>query len=249
MTRHDELFENYEDALFMLLMAEVSEEEGKRYLEESERLNQDPSAEVPESLDRKCRGVIKRAFAKNKRREVARVFRKVLVKVAVVALVSMLLFTTAYALIPVVRITTLNLLIVVSDVATTLTFGVEAGSVISVVPDDMFGYSIPDVPDGFILANQGSDSRFAWMTFENDEGASIIFDIGGSATTVFSVDTEDADNIEHITIHGYEGMVIEKGARVHIVWGDTDRAVFVNVICVNVDRETAMDMANGMRPR
>ena len=248
MSRHDELYEKYEDALFMLLMAEVSEEEGKRYLEESERLNKDPSAEVPESLDRKCLGIIKREFAKNKRRAALSVFRKVLTKVAVVALVFMLLFTTAYALIPEVRIMTLNMLIVVSDVATTLTLGVDAGTVESIVPDDMFGYSIPDVPDGFIIADQGESDRYAWMMFENDEGALIIFDISGTATTVLHVDTEDADSIEHITIHGYEGMVVEKGDRVHIVWGDTDRAKFVNVICFNVDRDTAMDMAIALQP-
>lgn len=250
MTRHDELYENYEDALFALLMEKIAEEEGKKYLEESERLNQDPNAEIPESLDRKCRNIINREFAKSNRRKRLQVAKKVLSRVAIVALISIMLFMTAYALVPEVRIRTLNLLIEISDVATTLTFNKDTSDIISVVLDDgFFGYVIPDVPEGFVITDQGSNSQVIWIDYENSAGAVISFSILGSATSVFNVDTEDADSVEKIVIHGYEGLIIEKGEKIHIVWGDIDQAKYVNVICRDIDMDTAIDLANGMRPQ
>lgn len=44
MTNHERLTEQYEDALFALLMDSVAEEEGKQALELNERLKADPAA-------------------------------------------------------------------------------------------------------------------------------------------------------------------------------------------------------------
>ena len=41
MTKRERLLEEYEDSLFALIMDEFAEEEGKRLLEENERLKQD----------------------------------------------------------------------------------------------------------------------------------------------------------------------------------------------------------------
>ena len=64
MNRRDELRERYEDALFAFLMEDVIETEGKKMLEENERLKQDPLAAVPEAVDYRCIQTIKRGFAK-----------------------------------------------------------------------------------------------------------------------------------------------------------------------------------------
>ena len=62
MTNHERLTEQYEDALFALLMDSVAEEEGKQALELNERLKADPAAEVPESARRRCEATIRREF-------------------------------------------------------------------------------------------------------------------------------------------------------------------------------------------
>lgn len=63
------------------------------------------------------------------------------------------------------------------------------------------------------------------------------------STQIHNVDTENADNVESIWINGYEGLLIEKGERVHIVWGDTDRECFVDVICTNLGKDTVISIA------
>lgn len=62
MKSKEQLWEDYEDALFALLMDKVAEDEGARLYEENERLRRDPAAEVPPEFDRKSREAIIRAF-------------------------------------------------------------------------------------------------------------------------------------------------------------------------------------------
>lgn len=122
MNRKDLIYESYEDALFALLMDEVADKEGELLLKENEQLNLDPGAALPDELDRKCRRTIKRAFSVQSRRNAARAIGRAMSKAAVIALVVVLLFSTAYALVPEIRVRTLNLLIEKSSVAASLTF-------------------------------------------------------------------------------------------------------------------------------
>ncbi len=248
MTRREELLENYEDALFAILMDEVAESEGQKYLEMNERLRNDPSAEIPKRLSEKCRRIIRRSFSKKRRYEASRTIKLVVNRAAVIVLISAILFTVAYALVPEVRIRTLNLLIEVSDVATSLTFGNDNGSIASEVPEKTYyGYVFPKAPEGFQTTDEGHDSRTDWIRYENNEGAMISISIGGSGTSIISADTEDADSVEAIIIHGFEGILIEKSGSVQIVWGDTGQEKIISVSCEKFDKETVISFVNEMR--
>lgn len=249
MTENSDLLEEYEDALFKLLMARLAEEEGKSLLDENKRLNDNPEAAIPESLDKKCRQTIKKAFIKNKRHEAMRILRNVLNKVAIIVFISVILYSTAYAVFPEVRVKTLNVMIEVSDVATLLSFSGSLGETSSVVHDtSLFGYAFPTVPAGFIITSQGEDSRSVWYELKNAEGAEISLDVGGSVSSTISVDTEDSESVEDIIMHGFKGLLVQKGARVHIIWGDTEREIFVTVSCNNLSVSTALDIAQSMHP-
>ena len=115
MTRREKLEEQYEDAYFALLMDAVAEKEGARLEELNDQLNQDPGAAVPEEADRRCRKVIDQHFAAQRHSGYWRTTKRVLNRVAIVAAVMMLLFTTAFALSEDFRISTLNLLITVEE--------------------------------------------------------------------------------------------------------------------------------------
>ena len=53
---------NDAEAAFALLMHAVAVLEGKRLLQENERLKSDPAAAVPPEIDQKCTETIKKAF-------------------------------------------------------------------------------------------------------------------------------------------------------------------------------------------
>lgn len=66
MKSREQLQEEYEDALFALMMNYVTEAEGKRLRAENEALKQDPTAQIPEHLDQRCLQTIQRAFLRKK---------------------------------------------------------------------------------------------------------------------------------------------------------------------------------------
>lgn len=55
MTQKEQLWENYEDAVFAILMDAVAEQEGEKGLQLMEELEHDPSAQVPEEVQKKGR--------------------------------------------------------------------------------------------------------------------------------------------------------------------------------------------------
>lgn len=262
MNRHDELRERYEDALFALLMEDVIETEGQKLLEENERLKQDPSAAVSETVNRRCIQTIKRGFAKERRHTVGRITCRVLNKVAMVAVVCALLFATAFAASPELRAKTLDLLIEVSDTFSTLTLGGtqttpdqsdSSGSSIE-TEDLLYGYHIPEVPEGFTVDYQGGGQNSGYIQYINEEGATISFHISKTYGGEFIVDTENA-MVQNITIHGYEGLLIEKQYEfednviidsVMVVWGDTEQSNFIVVDGGNVDKQTILELAEGV---
>ena len=111
MTKHEKLQEQYEDALFALLMEEFAAEEGKSALEENERLKRDPAFDVPPDVRQRCLKTIAKTCTKQSLRRTGKSFCKVFTKVAVVATLCMLLFTTAIAVSPTLRANTFNLII------------------------------------------------------------------------------------------------------------------------------------------
>ena len=57
MTRHEQLVENYENALFELLMEGVIEREGEQIEKENEQLKNDPDFAIPPELDKRCMAI------------------------------------------------------------------------------------------------------------------------------------------------------------------------------------------------
>lgn len=252
MNRRDELRERYEDALFAFLMEDVIETEGKKMLEENERLKQDPLAAVPEAVDYRCIQTIKRGFAKERRHTVGRITYRVLNRVAMIAVICALLFVTAFAASSEIRSKTINLLIEVSDTFSTLTLResqmtpnqTDFSDLSTETMNLLCGYHFPNVPEGFTVEYQGGGQSSGYIQYINADGATILFDIFEiSDGDEYIIDTEDAE-LTNMRIHGYEGLLVEKQNEfdsgivvnsIDVVWGDTDQSKFILIRGYNVD--------------
>lgn len=252
MKPHDKLMEDYEDAVFALLMEQVAQIEGEEFLKENERLKNDPAAAVPESLDRKCRQTIKRAFRKQKRQKWKATGEKafhMVEKLSVMACAVVLLFTGVYAVSPKTQLATLNFLVEMSDVATGLTFtDPDEQTLGDIDSNTLAGYSIPNLPKGFNLVNSTSDSRSALQAFANEQNESIsIKVIYSDAAAIHNVDTENADVGTPININDFEGKIIKKDDRIQISLTDTAHYNFIDIIAVNTDEEVVLNIAKGIK--
>ena len=115
MRRYEQLLEDYEDAYFALLMDQVAKQEGERLEQQNQELIEDPNFEVPETTDQKCLRTIERCFARQQRQTALRSVTHILHYAAIIIAVSILVFTTAFAISEDFRVATRNLLVTVNE--------------------------------------------------------------------------------------------------------------------------------------
>ena len=234
MTRHERLVEAYEVAYFDLLMEEVAEMEGAEWEMRLKELENDPSAVVPEEVDRKCRQTIERCFARKKRQKGLRIAGKALNRIAVfVAIVSMMI-TTVLAVSEDARVAAANLLITVNERYTEMhmdpngvVYSMNDISADEVLEDDYFSqFKVGWIPEGFSYYSGTSDMD---ATFINNDGLLISIEyVPGSAT--YRIDTEDADSIDTIKVDGHSVMKVLKDGSTNMVLINEEKHCFVSVL-------------------
>lgn len=202
MTRREHLQEQYEEALFALLMDEYIEEEGEKALRENAALREDPQAEVPAPVVQRCLKRIDRHFAAQRARSIGRVSIRVVNRVAVVALVAMLLFTVAFAASPTFRINTLNLVIETFE---------ESTSFIITETHSRGPLTIGAgwLPDGYQLMEQKGSRAQKTNIYQTNTGNTIEVYVTNINNGEIAIDTENAE-LNTIEIQGYEATTIHK---------------------------------------
>lgn len=240
------LMEQYEDAMFALIMYEILDEEGAELLRENERLKADPDFAVPAQTDRRSLRTIARAFGRQKRAAAAHTSWRVFQRVAVAAFIGLLLFTGVYAAFPEVRSVTLNLLIEVSDVSTTMRFGEDSTPTAPpAVGEELLPYEFAELPDGFELVEAGKGRRKCWKHYTDSSGAKIELEVfTGSDNMTYKFDTEDADNTVNVVINGNPGRIVEKDGRISVDFADEEHQIFVGITFYGVEREDALNVTS-----
>lgn len=211
MTKREILLERLEETVFALMMDEVAKEEGRKALEENERLKADECFVVPETTYRKALATIRRHFSQQNRRAVMRTTSKVISRVAVIVLVMLLLFTTAFATIPEFRRETLNLIMETFGDRTRIEFGESIPETRTGENESIVGW----VPEGFELVEQGKTEFTIRETYKNLDGAVVEACIS-FITPIWEMDTENA-TVENVVVAGRPAMIIFKGNDVQLV--------------------------------
>ena len=158
MHEQEKLYEQYEDAVFALLMDKVAEENGKKLLQQNEELLADPYAAVPETLRKRCLRTIEKAYRKNAMESCHEKSDTGAQSRCFMDSGSALLFGTAFAASETVRVKTLNFLI------TNFEFGTEfrIENTASATPQQQSMTPIVDdcIPFDYDLISQSSTSLF-----------------------------------------------------------------------------------------
>lgn len=246
MNRSERLYNDYEDALFALLMDEVAQEEGAQLLEENERLKNDPNAAVPPELDKKSLETIRRTLAGRNRRHTHTV-GWYLSRLAIAILAALLLFAVAYASIPDLQLKTLQMLVENSDVSSRLSFA--GGKNEEVTPANqrqtLAGYTLPEISESYAVVDQGETSRSAWIEYKHTDGSVIRIKITKSSDSF--LDNEAIEGYEDIEIHGFSGKIYyDKAGAVYASWYDTDREKVITIYADGIDKEAARTYAEQM---
>ena len=241
MHEQEKLYEQYEDAVFDLLMDKVAEENGKKLLQQNEELLADPDAAVPETLSKRCLRTIEKAYRKSQRKAAAKKVTRALNRVALWILVPLFLFGAAFAASETVRVKTLNFLL------TNFEFGTEfrIENTASATPQQQSMTPIVDdcIPFDYDLISQSSTSLFENYMYANDSGSELsiviyaLENFGGAIT----IDTEDAE-VWYNTIDDQSVMYMQKADTYQAVWTDVENQKMYVLSSSN----TALDVVYGI---
>lgn len=239
MTKHEKLQEQYEDALFALLMEEFAAEEGKSALEENERLKYDPAFDVPPDVRQRCLKTIAKTCTKQSLRRTGKSFCKVFTKVAVVATVCMLLFTTAIAVSPTLRANTFNLIISAFEDRTELRL---ENSTNDRGPDHV---TAGWLPDGYQLVEAENNAFQIRNIYKDQNGNSVFVNVFRKSSGVVGVDTEQAD-VETANVNGYFAMIIQKNNISQVAWANETLGYQVIIESENLPSDSLMKIAENL---
>ena len=206
MTQKEQLWENYEDAVFAILMDAVAEQEGEKGLQLMEELEHDPSAQVPEEVQRRAEKTIRKAFAAQSRRSARHVGFRMFQRIAVAVMLVILTAVCAFAAFPEIRTGILNTIVKTFENHTEFEFSSGKDST-----DQQYEVKPEWLPEGFTLSQSGSDYFSVWQLYTgtDDPNSSIYITKDKIEDQSLSVDTENA-NIQTISIQGYESTLITK---------------------------------------
>ena len=241
MTRREYLQDQYEDAMFALLMDEVALAEGERALEENEKLKADPNFVIPTGANQKCLRTIKLYFRKQASQKATRTFGKLISKVALIAFLSILLFSTALAASPTLRMNTLNLLIETLDDRTNLRL-----AEISPEGTDISGITTGWLPDQWILEDSFEDSRSIQNTYLTSNDDAVYISYYKLHNSALSVDSEGAVT-KTLYICGQNALLLEKDGYTQLTWANNDAGVIILIEAPTCYTEDLIKIAENLK--
>lgn len=225
MSTREILIENYEDALFALMMDELACSEGSRLLQENEALRQDERAAVPPQTRKHCLQAIRSGFLRKHSAGSLRFAGRLLGRLAAAVFITAALFSAAFAASPGFRAGTLNLLMSMDEELVQWSFKDSAASV-----SEAMSIEAAWLPEGYALTEETLDPHYSTLTYQNTLGQSFrISLLKGSLTTIVNADVEDADYWEELSVQGFSAVIIQKADTTSISWFDTNASVFIDI--------------------
>lgn len=221
MNEQEDLYAQYEDAFFALLMNEVAEAEGQALLKKNEQLLADPNAAVPEAVSKRCLRTIEKSCRKARFQRNKQTMLRKLNRVALWILVPLLLFVGVFAASETVRVKTLNYLIEEFDVGTAFFFRNDPNT------EPAQDFSATDfteavqkyIPTEYSLAFKNTNELSHVLYYVSDSGEEITaskYQLESIDASVI-LDTENA-NIQNTIINGQAAMLIYKNDSYQVAW-------------------------------
>lgn len=246
MTRREKLMAQYEDALFALILDEVAEAEGRMAIEENQRLKESGEVNIPAETRRRCKRTILRKTAGNSIKRYGKGVGKVLNKVAIVALMAVFLFTTAFAASDSFRAKTLNFVMEVFDDRTEIRFVPENGDLAdnrAVVPQITAGW----LPQGFELTREDVFEANRVYEYTDPNGtAYITVSIMEMTGVSMVIDTENAATLSR-QVQGADAVMVNKGKTKQLIWRlQANENWYCCILTENVSEEDMLKFADSI---
>ena len=250
MIGREALLEQYEEALFALLMESVAEAEGEKALAESRRLNESGEEIMPAETHRRCLRLIDQKIAGRNARQFGRGFVRAAGMAATIALVAIMVFTTAFAAQESFQAKkpTLGYAVKFHKHTTVISLPASSAALGSGQRSPAPQFSVDWLPKGFEPEKEEKSDSNVWIQYRrpNTEARIVIAArnlLDGSA----NVNTEDA-KVSYRQLRGTEAMVVETPDSVcQILWAAEGKGDWLFcAVGQNVELKTLLRVVESM---
>lgn len=242
MTKQEMLYEQYNDALFRLLMHSVAQHQGQQYQEENQALKAQEGG-PSETAKRRCLRTISRQVRRGHARAAARTASRVLSKAAVVMLLVISCLTAAFAVSPVFRSDALRWAVATFGDHAEYRFNQTEGGV------QYQGIEVGWLPEGYELVESDvtsvTMSRLYTKSDTNMEHRIKLQIIAFDGDVIFKIDTE-ADQVYQVSVQNTLATVIQREGSIQITWMYPESNCIVMLYGDNISAETALRIAQNV---
>lgn len=242
MTKQEMLYEQYNDALFRLLMHSVAQHQGQQYQEENQALKAQEGG-PSETVKRRCLRTISRQVRRGHARAAARTASRVLSKAAVVMLLVISCLTAAFAVSPVFRSDALRWAVATFGDHAEYRFNQTEGGV------QYQGIEVGWLPEGYELEESRTANRMTSQLYielsDGLEQSVKIQVMNFSNAGIFKVDTE-ADQVYQVSVQNTLATVIQREGSIQLTWMYPESNCIVMLYGDNISTETALRIAQSI---
>lgn len=242
MTKQEMLYEQYNDALFRLLMHSVAQHQGQQYQEENQALKAQEGG-PSETAKRRCLRTISRQVRRGRARAAARTASRVLSKAAVVMLLVISCLTAAFAVSPVFRSDALRWAVATFGDHAEYRFNQTEGGV------QYQGIEVGWLPEGYELVESRTANRMTSQLYielsDGLEQSVKIQVMNFSVAGIFKVDTE-ADQVYQVSVQNTLATVIQREGSIQLTWMYPESNCIVMLYGDNISTETALRIAQSI---
>lgn len=245
----DYLQNEYEEIKIKLLMARFAELEGKMLLEENEELGKDPfylpSEEAKQTFVKRLNRYFKYTYLK---KAAQRLFPIGYKKVVSVLSLLIIIFLTSFFSVEAVRVKVLNMFIQVEREYTEIRLGQDSqqNEDYHIQIDWDNAYVPTKTPKGYSITKVTNNETLKIIKYENEDKDFILFQQNNEHSSA-NVDTEESDEVIHMTIQGEAGLVIRKKDLITVVWQNKTRLFLIMGKSPSVSKEELIEMAESVK--
>jgi hypothetical protein len=243
----NKLIEDYEQSLIKLALTSYAELDGKKLMQENEKLKVDSFYQPTEEAKRKFNKTINKYYHKQKMKEVFSISYKYLNKIAVFLIIVTVLLSVSIFTVEGVRIKVLNLIMNIQNGYTEIRLDNDKENK-NIIGNNLYinwdnAYAPTYIPNGYSIRNLTNNKNLKAIEYANKNGETILFqqlDEKGSA----NIDTEDADKVEKIVIQGCDGLLVNKDGLITVIWNA--ESFILNTPTDNLQNEDVVKIAESV---
>lgn len=231
-----------------LAMLYYAEHEGRELQKENAALKGDPFYQPTAEAVRKFKKTLNTHYHIKKIKNFIVNSTRPLSRSAIIFSLLLSFFSLTSLTVKAVQVEVLNFFIGMQDQYTQLRLTPDKGNFVG---NNIFinwdnAYAPAQIPDKFAIQRLTNHKDLKAIEYKNPEGEIMIFQQHNENSSM-NIDTENANVIERITIHGQNGLLIEKGNLVTVVWKEDSHMFSIDVQTNTLSHADVLEIAESVK--